>query len=110
MGVITKNIIPAKQAENTMTSQYQAVNCKCQITKFTAINTSAAIAGIDVHLVASGDGDTDGNRIANLMLQPGETYTFPELVGHVIENGGTIQTEASAGSSITIRASGLEIT
>jgi hypothetical protein len=39
-------------------------------------------------------------------LQPAETYTFPELVGHVLPNNGFISTIAGTASAINIRASG----
>jgi len=52
---------------------------------------------------------------ANLVLSaknivPGETYLCPELVGQVLESGGFISTLAGAATSLTIRASGREIT
>ena len=43
-------------------------------------------------------------------LSAGETYSFPELVGHVLGPGGIISTLASAAGSINIRASGRQIT
>ena len=42
MTVTIKVLIPAKQAENSQTTQYTAVNCKAIIDKFTITNTSAA--------------------------------------------------------------------
>jgi hypothetical protein len=43
-------------------------------------------------------------------IAPDETYTCPELVGQALEPGGFISTIASAATSLTIRASGREIT
>ena len=43
-------------------------------------------------------------------LTAGECYTFPEIVGHVLGPGDVISTLASAATSITIRASGREVT
>jgi hypothetical protein len=43
-------------------------------------------------------------------IAPDETYTFPELVGQALDVGGFISTIASAATSLTIRASGREIT
>jgi hypothetical protein len=43
-------------------------------------------------------------------IAPDETYTSPELVGQALEPGGFISTIASAATSLTIRASGREIT
>lgn len=111
MAITIKNIIPRKQAENTQSGQYTAVNCKCIIDKFTATNTSVANASLSVNLIISGGSAGDGNLVVKeRMLAPKETYTFPELAGQVLENGGFISTIASALSSVTISASGREIT
>ena len=40
----------------------------------------------------------------------GETYTFPEIVGHSLAPSGFISTIAGAATSISIRASGREVT
>lgn len=111
MTVIVKAIIPAKQAENVQTTQYTATNCKTVIDKFTATNTTAGNVTISVNLVTSGGSASSANLITNARaIAPGESYTFPELVGQAIESGGFISTIASAAASITIRASGREIT
>lgn len=111
MTVTVKTIIQAKQAENVQTTQYTAVNCKTIIDKFTATNTSAGNVTISVNLVTSGGSAGVSNLIVDTRaIAPDETYTFPELVGQVMEPGGFISTIASAATSLTIRASGREIT
>lgn len=111
MTVTVKNLIPAKQAENVQTTQYTASNCKAIIDKFTATNTSAANVSLSVNLVGSGGSAGASNLIVDTrVIAPDETFTFPELVGHVIESGGFISTIANAATSLTIRASGREIT
>lgn len=110
MAVTVKNIIPAKEAESTQTTQYTAVNCRCIIDKFTATNTSAGNESLSVNLVSSVGTAGDDNLIVDAyMIVPGETYTFPELVGQVLDSGTFISTIASAATSLTIRASGREI-
>jgi hypothetical protein len=110
MAVTAKNIIPSKEAEATQTTQYTALNAKCIIDKFTATNTSAGNESLSVNLVTFGDTPGDDNLITDArMLAPNETYTFPELVGQVLESGSFISTIASAATSLTIRASGREI-
>jgi hypothetical protein len=42
-------------------------------------------------------------------IVPDETYTCPELVGQTLDVGGFISTIAGAATSLTIRASGREI-
>ncbi len=111
MSVIVKNIIPRKQVEIAATTQYTAVNCKTIIDKFTATNTSLANVSIGVNLVVAEGVPGDSNLVTkSRIVAPGETYTFPELVGQVLESGGFISTSASAASSLTISASGREIT
>lgn len=111
MTVTVKTIIPAKQAENAQTTQYTAVHCKTIIDKFTATNTSAANVTLSVNLVTSGGSAGVTNLIVDSRaIAPDETYTFPELVGQVLESGSFISTIASAATSLTIRASGREIT
>ena len=111
MSVSIKVLIPAKQAESSQTTQYTATNCKALIDKFTATNTSAGNVTISVNLVTSGGSAATSNLIVDARsIAPDETYTFPELVGQALEQSGFISTIASAATSLTIRASGREIT
>ena len=110
MTVSIKVLIPAKQAENAQTTQYTATNCKAIIDKFTATNTTAGNVTISVNLVTSGSAGAANLIVDTRSIAPDETYTFPELVGQALESGGFISTIASAATSLTIRASGREIT
>lgn len=111
MPVLVKTLVQSKQAEAAQTTQYTATNCKTIIDKFTATNTSAANTTLSVHLVASGGAAGVDNLIVDSRaIAPDETYTFPELVGQVLEPGGFISTIASAATALTIRSSGREIT
>lgn len=111
MTVTVKVLIPAKQAENSQTTQYTATNVRAVIDKFTATNTTTNNVTLSVNLVASGGSAGTSNLIIDARtIAPDETYTFPELVGQVLDVGGFISTIASAATSLTIRASGREIT
>ncbi len=111
MTVTVKALIPAKQAEATQTTQYTAVKCKTIIDKFTATNTSADNVTISVNLVTGGGAAGAGNLVVDSRaVAPDDTYTFPELVGQVLESDGFISTIASTAAALTIRASGREIT
>jgi len=111
MTVSIKVLIPAKQAENAQTTQYTAVNCKAIIDKFTVTNTSAANVTFSANLVTSGGNAGANNLILDTRsIAPDETYTCPELVGQALESSGFISTIASAAASLSIRASGREIT
>jgi hypothetical protein len=107
MSVFISNIIPAKIAEATQTTQYTSTGVQTIIDKFTATNYSAVAATISVNLVTSADTAGNANLIVKTKtLQPAETYTFPELVGHVLPLSGFISTIAGTATSINIRASG----
>ena len=110
MTVTVKVLIPAKTAENSQTTQYTATNVTTIIDKFTATNYSASAATLSVNLVSSLDNPGNANLVVKTVsIQPGQTYLFPELIGHVVLNGGFISTIASAATAINIRASGRTI-
>lgn len=110
MGVTTKVLVPAKVVESAQTTQYTATNVKAMIDKFTATNFGAVVASISVNLVSAAG--TTGNQnliIKAKTLQPGESFLFPQVVGHVLDEGDFISTLASAANTINIRVSGREI-
>lgn len=111
MTVVAKVLIPSKIAESSQTTQYTAgAGITTLIDKFTATNYSASAATISVNLVTGADVAGNQNLVVKTKtLQPGETYTFPELVGHVLMPTGFISTIANAATSINIRASGREV-
>ncbi len=110
MTVTVKAIIAAKTAENTQVTQYTASGVTTIIDKFTATNYSASAATISVNLVTIADTAGNQNLITKTKtLQASEVYTFPELVGQVLNPGGFISTLAGTASAINIRASGREV-
>lgn len=111
MAVNVVNIIPRKQAEAAQTAQYTAINCKTIIDKFTVTNTSGSNVQFSCNLVPSGGTADNTNLVLKTRsIAPGDTYLCPELVGQTLEAGGFISTLAGAGTSLTISASGREIT
>lgn len=107
MAVNARVIIPAKIAESSQTTQYISANVTTIIDKFTATNYSGSAATLSVNLVTFADTAGNQNLVSkSKTLQPSETYTFPEVTGHVLDSGGFISTVANVGSSISIRASG----
>lgn len=108
MAITVSNIIAPKEAEGTQVTQYTSpTSSETIIDKFTATNTSAGALTISVNLVTLADTAGDQNLIVELKsIQPGESYLFPEIVGHTLDAGDFISTIASAGTGMTIRASG----
>jgi hypothetical protein len=111
MTVTVKVLVPAKTAENAQTTQYTASGVTAIIDKFTATNYSASTVVISVNLVTAATSAGNDNLIVKTKaLQPSETYTFPELVGHSLMPSGFISTLAGTASAVNIRVSGREIT
>jgi Mg/Co/Ni transporter MgtE len=112
MSVTSRVIIASKNAENSQTTQYtSSTGVRTLIDKFTATNYTAGAVTLSINLVSSGD--TAGNQnltVKTKSLAAGETYTFPEIVGHVLEPGDFISTLAGAATSINIRSTGRQIT
>lgn len=111
MTVTVTVLVPAQTINNTQTTMYTASGVTAIIDKFTATNYSAAPATISVNLVtAGGTAGNDDLIVKTKTLQASETYTFPELVGHVLNPGGFISTIAGTASAINIRVSGRVVT
>lgn len=111
MTITVVNIIPAKLAEASQTTQYTANDGKTVIDKMVATNVGSANATISVNLVpSSGVAGNDNLVVDARTIEPGGSYEFPELVGQAIENSGFISTIASTAAAIMIRATGREIT
>lgn len=110
MTVTAKALIDSKYAENAQTTQYTATGVRTIIDKFTAFNGTAGAVTLTVSLVASGGTASADEVMVTRSIAANETYTFPELVGHVLNSGGFISTLAGAASSLVIRSSGREVT
>jgi hypothetical protein len=111
MTVIARALFQPLQAQNAETTQYTApVGTRTVIDKLTGTNTTAAPATLSIKLVASGGAASASNTIvAGKTLAAGEAYTFPEVVGHVLNPGDFLSTLADTAAAITIRASGREV-
>lgn len=111
MSVFTKPLITAKYASNSETTEYTAgAGTRTLIDKFTGYNSSGAGVVLSVKLVPSGGSAGASNLIIQKTIPAGETYTFPEVVGHVLEPGGFISVLSGSASAVVIRASGREVT
>lgn len=111
MAVTSKVLIAAKQAEAAQTVQYTANNVTTYIDKFTITNNTANAVLMSVNLIQVAGVAGPENLIMNQRaIAPRETYSAVELSGQILDPGAFISTIASAGASLTIRASGREIT
>ena len=104
-------LIEPKLAEATNTVQYTADGVNAIVDKFTVTNNGAAPTTITINVVTNLGTADASNRIVNARnIEVGECYTCPELVGQVLVDADYISTTASAATTLTIRASGREIT
>ena len=112
MSVVAKTLIPARYAVSAFETQYTANGVRTIVDKFTATNNSGSVVEFSLFLVPNGGtaGDAQHRLLNRRSIDPGICYTCPEIVGHVMEPGDKIVTLASVGGSITIRASGREVT
>jgi len=102
-------MIASKYAESSQTTQYTASGLRGIIDKFTAYNGTAAGVSLAVNIVTAAGVASAANLMVLKTISPGETYTFPEVVGHILNAGDFVSTIASAATSLVIRAGGREI-
>lgn len=110
MAVTARPLITAGYVSNSQTTGYTSTGVRTIIDKYTAYNSDSGAVTLTVNLVASGGSAAATNIVVVKSLSAGETYTFPEVVGHVLEVGGFISEIAGSASKIVRRASGREVT
>lgn len=110
MTVTAKTLLEATAIPAAATAQYTAPpNTRTIIDKMTATNTTAGALTFTTYLVASGGATGAGTRIiAAQSVAAGAAYLCPEIVGHILNAGDAIYTEAS-GAGFTVRISGREV-
>jgi hypothetical protein len=110
MTTVPAVLIQSKTAEAVETTQYTSSNCTTLIDKFTATNVSGATATLTVSLVPNGQVAGATNKQKTVSVLAGQSYQFPEIVGHTLANGDFISTLANAVSTFNIRSSGRQVT
>jgi hypothetical protein len=111
LAITAKNLVPSAQIAAALTTYYTATNVRAIIDKATICNDSAGAVSVDVHIVPQGGtADSTNIVISDKSINADETYTCPELVGHVLESGSFLRAVASAATSLTFRVSGREVT
>ena len=83
---------------------------RTQLDKFTSTNFTGAPATLTLYKVQFGGAAGNSNLVRIKTLAAGECYTWPEIVGHVLNTGDFIATNAGAAASVNIMASGRENT
>jgi hypothetical protein len=110
MTVQSKKLVAAAQASNSQTTVYTAPTLtRTIIDKCSGYNGTAGPVTLGINLVDSGGTASSTNLLMSKSIAAGEAYTFPEIVGHVLEAGDFVSVIAGAATSIVFRMSGREV-
>ncbi len=107
--VTAKNLVASKFLENAQATQYTATNVKALIDKCTVTNVAEGAVTFSLNLITTGTAGDSNLIIKSLSVAAGQTYLCPEVVGHILESGGSISTIASANNALVFRVSGREV-
>lgn len=109
MAVSLKRFVGGSQLTTSAAIYYTADNIKARIDNIALTNTTAGAVTATVHLVPSGGSASASNCVLSARsIAAGETYIVPGAIGQTLDAGGTLQALASAGTAISLVASGIE--
>lgn len=110
MSVTSKPLYTAAYLAATDTPLYTVGSgVRTILDKVTAYNSDSAARLVTFNLVPNGGSVGASNVIVSKSLAAGETYTFPEVVGHVLEAGGVLSGVAAVATKVVVRVSGREV-
>lgn len=112
MAVKFKKLVDGTQLGTTSSTLYTApALTTTQIHDVTVCNTSTTAKTIDVYVVESGGSVSDTTTVIDgKTIGAKETVTLTDLIGVVLDPADTLRALASAATSVSIQASGVEIT
>ena len=83
-------------------------NTRVRVVAATAVNDTTSAETFTLYRVPSGGTAGASNLIINAQsLGSQESYTCPEIIGHILEAGDTIQGLAGTANQITVHISGI---
>jgi hypothetical protein len=110
MSVTSKPLYTAQYLGATDTTLYTAgAGVRTILDKVTAYNSDVLALLVSFNLVPNGGAVGAANMVVSKSIAAGDTYTFPEVVGHVIEAGGSLSGIAASASKVVVRVSGREV-
>lgn len=108
--IAVKQLISPQQLTNATATYYTSTNLITRIDKLSITNTTAGAVTATIYLVPDGGSAGNSTTVTSAKsIQAGETWNCPDVVGQVLNIGGTIQAVASANTSLTISAAGVTI-
>lgn len=109
MATSIKRFVAGSQLTTSAATYYTATNVSARVDSCALTNTTGGAVTATLHVVPSGGSATASNCIMSAKsIAAGATFVPPGIIGQVIENGGTLQALASAATSISLVASGIE--
>lgn len=109
MSVTPKRLVEGSILSASAATYYTATNVKARIDAFALTNTTAGAVTATVNLVPSAGTAGASNCVLSAQsIAAGATLIVPGAIGQWLEAGDTIQASASAATSITLVASGVE--
>lgn len=110
MTVTTSTLVAPQQLIASNVTYYTAAALTI-LDKMTLCNTTAVAATATFDLVPlSGTAGVTKRIMSAQSVAPGATYLCPEIAGHSIEIGYTLQGFSSTASALTVMVSGRKIT
>lgn len=111
MSITPAQLIAPQQLTNAAVTYYTSSSLTTRIDKFSVTNTTGGAVTITIYIVPSGGSASASNTITyQRSVNAGQTWNCPDVVGQVMKSGDFIQALASAGASLTVMASGVQIT
>jgi len=111
MAVVAKALVEGQIIPNANTTVYTAPLAVTTILdKVTSLNYDSVVREQTISIVAAGGSVGDAYFVAKHAFQPKETYTWPEIVGQVLNTQDFVSVISSNNTGMNIRISGREIT
>lgn len=111
MAVVAKALVQGQIIPNANTTVYTAPLAVTTILdKVTATNYDSVVREMTISIVPAGGSVSDAYYVAKHTFQPKETYTWPEIVGQVLNQENFVSIIASNNTGLNVRISGREIT
>lgn len=110
MAVTLNQLVAPQQIANSATTYYTAA-VTTRIDKVSVTNPTATAATVTFYIVPSAGSVGDSTTITKTRsINTLETWTVFDLIGHVMNAGDTLRAVASAATTLTLMASGTQVT
>lgn len=112
MALTAITLVQATQLPNAVAVQYTCpVNSRVIVRHVVFANTTAGAITVTGYVIPSGGSVTDAGKVLDAFsIAAHSIYVSPEYAGVVLNAGDTIQCFASAATSISMNASGIQQT